>query len=252
MVRCLLTMPQPTLKTRIAPSPGLMDAAGGLPAETISVADLLGRLRVRDEPGAGPVRSYRRGTADAPALRRRFIRSRLTRYDSDRNNPDRGGTSELSAYLQFGQIGPHTAALAVREADAPAGARDAFLEELIVRRELAVNFVARNPRCDRLAGCPRWARATLHERKGDPRAPRYTMDRLERARAANPIWNAAQIEMVVTGRMHGYMRMYWAKKILEWTGDPEEAFERAVTLNDRYELREAGAGAASAALGRRR
>jgi deoxyribodipyrimidine photo-lyase len=126
--------------------------------------------------------------------------------------------------------------LAARDAAAPETAKAAFLEELIVRREVAINYVARNPQYDRLEGCPDWGRRTLAEHAADPRPYRYTEAQLEAAETRDPLWNAAQIEMVVTGRMHGYLRMYWAKKILEWTEAPEEAFEIAVRLNDRYEL----------------
>ena len=185
---------------------------------------------------ASPVSSFKGGTAEGMRLLRRFIVERLADYDTARNQPHLAGTSELSAYLHFGHLSPLTIALAAREADAPETAKAAFLEELIVRREVAINFVARNPNYDRLAGCPEWARKTLAEHAADPRPYLYTEAQLEAAETHDPLWNAAQFEMVVTGRMHGYLRMYWAKKILEWTRTPEEAFEIAVRLNDRYEL----------------
>jgi deoxyribodipyrimidine photo-lyase len=183
-----------------------------------------------------PVSQFKGGTAEGTRLLRRFIVERLASYDTGRNQPQIAGTSELSAYLHFGQLGPLTIALAVREAAAPEAAKAAFLEELIVRRELAINYVARNPQYDRLAGCPEWARKTLAEHAADPRPYIYTEAQLESAETHDTLWNSAQLEMVVTGRMHGYLRMYWAKKILEWTRTPEAAFEIAVRLNDRYEL----------------
>lgn len=183
-----------------------------------------------------PVSGFKGGTAEGMRLLRRFISERLSNYDAARNQPHLAGTSELSAYLHFGHLSPLTIALAVREAGAKETAKAAFLEELIVRRELAINFVARNPNYDRLAGCPAWAQKTLAEHSTDPRPYIYSEARLELAETHDPLWNAAQMEMVVTGRMHGYLRMYWAKKILEWTRTPEEAFEIAVRLNDRYEL----------------
>jgi deoxyribodipyrimidine photo-lyase len=164
------------------------------------------------------------------------VAERLAGYDTRRNQPSVPGTSQLSAYLHFGQLGPHTIALAVRDADAPQAARDAYLEEMIVRRELAINYVARNPRYDSLEGCHDWARKSLREHASDPREFLYSEAEFEAAATHDPLWNAAQKEMVLTGRMHGYLRMYWAKKILEWTRTPEEAFEIAVRLNDRYEL----------------
>ncbi len=107
---------------------------------------------------------------------------------------------------------------------------------MIVRRELAINFVARNPSYDTLAGRPQWARKTLAEHLRDHREFIYTETQFENAETHDPLWNAAQKEMVISGRMHGYLRMYWAKKILEWTRSPEDAFDVAVRLNDRYEL----------------
>jgi deoxyribodipyrimidine photo-lyase len=142
----------------------------------------------------------------------------------------------LSPYLHFGHIGPREVGLAVKRSGAPAAAVAAFLEQLIVRRELAVNFVTFNGDYDRLAGCERWARRTLARHSRDGRPYCYSESQLEFAETHDPLWNAAQIQMVTTGWMHGYVRMYWAKKILEWTPAPEEAFGIAVRLNDRYEL----------------
>ena len=110
------------------------------------------------------------------------------------------------------------------------------MEELIVRRELSDNFCFYNPCYDRLDGFPAWARATLDRHRRDPRDYLYTPEQFEQARTHDDLWNAAQREMVRTGKMHGYLRMYWAKKILEWTPSPEEALKIAITLNDRYEL----------------
>jgi deoxyribodipyrimidine photo-lyase len=183
-----------------------------------------------------PVKKFIGGTDEAERRLHLFLQERLAQYDQRRNHPEVPGTSELSAYLHFGQISPVTVALAVRGALAPAAARDAYLEELIVRRELAINFVARNPNYDRLQGCPDWGRATLAAHEDDPRPYLYTERQLENAATHDPLWNAAQTEMVTTGRMHGYLRMYWAKKILEWTKTPARAFAIAVRLNDRYLL----------------
>ena len=105
-----------------------------------------------------------------------------------------------------------------------------------MRRELAINFALRNPHYDSLEGCPDWGRKTLEKHKNDPRPWVYTREELEQARTHDELWNASQREMATTGRMHGYMRMYWAKKILEWTASPEDAFNDAVYLNDKYEI----------------
>lgn len=183
-----------------------------------------------------PVRTFEPGSRAALRALRDFLRRRLDGYADGRNRPERDATSRLSPYLHFGQIGPRTVALAVRDAEAPARDREAFLEEFIVRRELAVNFVRYNRDYDRLAGAEPWARRTLDAHRRDPRPHRYTPRQLEQAETHDPLWNAAQRQMVVTGWMHGYLRMYWAKKILEWSESPEAAFATAVELNDRYEL----------------
>lgn len=183
-----------------------------------------------------PVTGFRGGTTEALKALRDFVGRRLAGYGEQRNKPERQGTSRLSPWLHFGHIGPRTVALAVRDADAPPAERDAFLEEFIVRRELAVNFVRYNPRYDSLASAEPWAERTLREHAKDKRPYLYTERQLERAETHDPLWNAAQRQMVATGWMHGFVRMYWGKKILEWSRTPEEAFEVAVRLNDRYEL----------------
>jgi len=183
-----------------------------------------------------PVLAFQGGTRAALESLTRFVRERLTGYTTERNHPDMDGTSQLSPYLHFGHIGPHTVALAVKNASAPRPDREAFLEQLIVRRELAINFVKFNPKYDRLQGAEPWALRTLKEHKQDEREHLYSARQLEDAETHDPLWNAAQQQMVISGWMHGYLRMYWAKKILEWTRSPEEAFDIAIRLNDRFEL----------------
>ena len=184
----------------------------------------------------GPVSTWRGGSHAARRVLRRFLTERLAGYAENRKHPERDATSQLSPYLHFGHIGPHTVALAVRDADAPEADRAAFLEELIVRRELAVNFVRHNPAYDRIDSAEPWALRTLAAHRSDERAHLYTPRQLEQAETHDELWNAAQRQMVCTGWMHGYLRMYWAKKILEWSASPEDAYQVAVTLNDRYEL----------------
>jgi deoxyribodipyrimidine photo-lyase len=208
--------------------------AGGTVAGLPAVASTVDGLRV--DGSAGRVAGCVGGSDQARRRLRRFIAERLRGYAAGRNHPELDSTSQLSPYLHFGHIGVREVARAVRDADAPREDRDAFLEEFIVRRELAVNFVRFNPCYDTLDGCEPWALRTLAGHAGDPRRPGYTSKALEQAETHDPLWNAAQIQMVETGWMHGYVRMYWAKKILEWTKDPAEAFDVAVTLNDRYEL----------------
>jgi len=203
-------------------------------SQSIDIASLLETLPL--DRSVSPVARIRGGAGPASECLRRFVNERLANYDQKRNLPHVDGTSELSPYLHFGQISPITIALAVRKSSAPETAKAAFLEELIVRRELAINYVTRNPNYDLLAGSPSWARAALARHAEDARPHIYTATQLESADTHDELWNAAQTEMTITGRMHGYMRMYWAKKILEWTETPEEAFEIAVTLNDKYFL----------------
>ena len=188
----------------------------------------------------GPVDSFTGGTRSALKRLNDFVNLELKDYEETRNHPEGKGTSRLSPYLHFGNIGPVTIALAVRKAvaegKATATAADKYLDQLIGWRELAVLFVRHEPNYDNWECAAPWARKTLIEHTGDPRAHRYSLDQLERAETADDLWNAGQREMVDTGWMHNYMRMYWAKKILEWAPDPARAFEWAVLLNDRYEL----------------
>ncbi len=182
-----------------------------------------------------PVSGWQGGTAAALARLRHFTRSLLPRYDRGRNHPELDGTSALSPWLHFGHLSPLTVALAVQGASAPKADRDAFLEQLVVRRELAVNFVRFNEHYDSLESCEGWAKGSLARHAADARRL-YTEEELERAATHDPLWNAAQRQMTESGWMHNYLRMYWAKKILEWSPSPAEAFARAVRLNDRWEL----------------
>ena len=183
-----------------------------------------------------PAMTFHGGTTRARERLASFVHHTLHSYTAARNAPEVDGTSQLSPYLHFGQIGPREVALAVRDSGAEPASIDAFLEQLIVRRELAVNFVTYNDAYDRLAGCERWARQTLRQHQFDARPHVYTLQQFDAAATHDVLWNAAQRQMVSTGWMHGYMRMYWAKKILEWSASPEEAYETAVRLNDRYSL----------------
>ena len=207
---------------------------GSQPAGEVVDADgLMARLKVGGVP---EVAGYRGGASEARRRLSRFVRDRLNHYARDRNEPTPYSTTELSAHLHFGHISPMTIALEALQSEATGENVEALLEELIVRRELAINFIARNPAYDEFAGCPEWARKTLAKHADDPRPVLYTAAELEAARTHDPLWNAAQTEVVVTGRMHNYLRMYWAKKILEWTADADTAFQIAIDLNDRYEM----------------
>lgn len=187
-----------------------------------------------------PVDHFTGGTHAALKRLRHFVDHLLPGYDTQRNHPEVDGTSQMSPYLHFGHISPLTVALAVDKALKQGGvsqtARDSFIDELIGWRELSVNFVKYVPNYDSIECAPEWAQRTLREHASDLRDPIYTLDQLERAETYDELWNAAQLQMVRTGWMHNYLRMYWAKKILEWSANPAKAWEYAVILNDKYEL----------------
>ncbi len=174
------------------------------------------------------------GSKQALKRLKTFLQSKLDSYETLRNHPAEEYQSGLSPYLHFGQISPLQVALEAMKIDSPG--RKAFLEELIVRRELSHNFVYYNRRYDQYDALPPWVLRTLNYHAKDRREFLYTHQQLEQAQTHDPYWNAAQTEMVLTGKMHGYMRMYWGKKIIEWTRRPEEAFRIALTLNNKYEL----------------
>ena len=187
-----------------------------------------------------PVDTFTGGTHAALRHLKRFVTHGLKDYPDLRNHPELQGTSRLSPYLHFGNIGPLTIALAVEDAFAKGlvseAARDRFLDQVIAWRELSVLFVRYNHNYDSWECAEPWARQTLIEHTADKRPYRYTFQQLERAETHDDLWNAAQREMTHTGWMHNYMRMYWAKMILAWSPDPARAYEWAVTLNDRYQL----------------
>jgi len=188
----------------------------------------------------GPVEGCTGGSHAARKRLQFFVQQLLADYDKQRNQPTVDGSSRLSPYLHFGHIGPTEIALAV---DAAAKkhtqlkeARDSFFNELLVWRELAVNFVKYTPNYDSAECAEPWARQSLAEHARDHREWTYTLEQLECGETHDELWNASQLQMVHFGWMHNYMRMYWGKKILEWSRDPATAFAHAVALNDKYEL----------------
>ena len=165
-----------------------------------------------------------------------FFARKLESYLALRNDPTKDGISNLSPYLHFGQISSQRVVFELEKAKADLGSKKAFLDEIFVRKELADNFCYYNPFYDNFDGFPEWGRRTLDSHRHDTRDPLYTQEEFEAAKTHDPLWNASQIELLSRGKMHGYMRMYWAKKILEWSESPEKALEIAIYLNDRYEL----------------
>ena len=184
----------------------------------------------------GPVDSFRGGTSEALRLLEDFVQRKLASYPANHGKPEIDGTSRLSPYLHFGQIGPHTVMRAVRESKAPQAAKDDFINQFVTWRELAINFVHFNPLYDSLESAPDWAHRTLAAHAGDPRPVTYTRTQFEQAQTHDDLWNAAQLQMLHSGWMHNYMRMYWAKKILEWSPSPAVAYQTALYLNDKYFL----------------
>jgi len=181
--------------------------------------------------------AWRGGTSEGMLRLAEFVQSKLTAYPKGRNHPETDSTSRLSPYLHFGHLGPHAVALAIRDADAPGAAKQAFLEQLIVRRELAINFVRFNPSYDSVECMESWADRSYAQHASDRRPILYSAERLDNAETHDPLWNAAQKQMALTGWMHNYLRMYWAKKILEWSPSVASAYQRAIWLNDRYVCR---------------
>jgi len=198
----------------------------------------LERLESLDRSVPAVSRYFRGGTSEALRRLEIFCSTKLSFYGEGRNQPQSDHTSCLSAYLHFGQISPITIALAVwSRKETPRESRDAFIEELIVRRELSFNHCWYRPDdYDKLDSLPEWVHRTYAEHRDDPREHLYDLASLEQAQTHDPYWNAAQKEMVLTGRMHGMMRMYWAKKVIEWTPSWECAFDWLIYLNNKYEL----------------
>jgi deoxyribodipyrimidine photo-lyase len=199
------------------------------------LTSLLKKMKI--DRAVSPARAFRGGTARGKALLEEFIAKKIRHYDELRSDPGLDYSSHLSPYLHFGQVSPLAIALRIAAEKAiPAGARESFLEELIVRRELSMNFVFYNDRYDDYECLPNWARKTLAEHAKDRREYLYDADQWKLAGTHDPYWNAAQREMMITGKMHNYMRMYWGKKLLEWSRTPTEAFRTALWLNNKYEL----------------
>ncbi len=180
---------------------------------------------------------YRGGSPAAHARLKHFLEQNLRRYAKLNREPSARATSSLSPYLHFGHISSLEVALAVREYAAEHKLiANEFLEELIVRRELAFNFARFSPILDSLQALPEWARKTLAKHAGDRRDPMYTREQFERAETHDALWNATQQELLSTGTIHGYYRMYWGKKIIEWSKTHEDALATMIYLHDKYAL----------------
>ncbi|NBO36516.1 deoxyribodipyrimidine photo-lyase [bacterium] len=182
-----------------------------------------------------PVEWVKPGSKHGLKQLKNFIENKIETYNDLRNIPTTDNSSNLSPYLHFGQISAQRVAFEVYE-NIRNNKKDSFIEELVVRKELSDNFCYYNQEYDNPKGYPSWAVESHKTHSKDKREYIYTLHKLETAKTHDDLWNAAQTEMVKTGKMHGYLRMYWAKKILEWTEDIETAHKYAIYLNDKYEL----------------
>lgn len=203
-------------------------------AETIveNIADLVKQCAI--DHSVKPSYFYHGGTANGRKRLKKFVKEILTDYDTARNKPDKDGSSRISAYLHFGFLSPLEIALTVKNSDAAQESKDAYLEELIVRRELSYNFTKFNSNYNSLESLPNWVQKTMREHIDDNRAPIYSLEQLERGETYDELWNAAQREMVETGEMHNYVRMLWGKNVIGWTKSYEEAFAVLEHLNNKY------------------
>ncbi len=206
------------------------------PGETAHIDWRKARKTLKVDNSEGEVDWLKPGEHAAVKAMSSFFKKRLPDYYSKRNDPNHEAQSNLSPYLHFGQLSAQRLAYETQRFDADITSQEAFLEELIIRRELADNYCHYASDYDNFDGLPAWARDTLEAHSRDKREYIYTLDQFESGVTHDELWNAAQREMVITGKMHGYMRMYWAKKILEWTETPRRAQEIAIYLNDRNSL----------------
>ncbi|MHC4476658.1 MAG: deoxyribodipyrimidine photo-lyase [Planctomycetota bacterium] len=201
-----------------------------------TVSALFKKLSI-DRSVAPVTQFFRGGTSRGKKRLGEFIKKRFQHYVKNRNQPQTDDISHMSPFLHFGQLSPIYIAMQIKAAGSRLKkAQEAYLEELIVRRELAMNFVNYTPNYDSFTCLPQWAQKTLKQHQKDKREYVYTRSQLENAETHDEYWNAAMREMKITGFMHNYMRMYWGKKILEWTNTPEHAFRTTLAMNNRYFL----------------
>jgi deoxyribodipyrimidine photo-lyase len=226
-----LLQPIPRVPAQTPPPARLdwgFDPFAGTPAEGVAKSGV--------DLAVGPVEGVRGGRAAGLRRLRRFVGHELRGYAEGRNDPAAHATSGLSPWLHFGHLGSAEVALAALGSGAPRADVDAFLEELLVRRELAYNFAARTPRHDSLAALPAWAARTLRAHEKDVRPALPSDAELEAARSPDPLWNAMQTQLLREGCIHGWLRMLWGKTLLLWSRTPSDAYRRIAHLNDKYAL----------------
>ena len=200
-----------------------------------NIAELVASCEI--DHSIAPSISFRGGRAAAEKLLEIFLEQNLRRYALARNEPSEHATSDLSPYLHFGQISALEIALAVQAyAQQHKLIPDEYLEELIVRRELAFNYAANVEEPENLENLPDWCQENMRKHARDKRDPCYTPAQLQRAETYDELWNATQKEMLIRGKIHGYYRMYWGKKIIEWCRTYQEALDTMVDIHGWYAL----------------
>ena len=218
-------------KIKIKQSDLKIDCPDTIVDET-NIAELVAECDIDHSIKPSPI--YKGGTTNGRKRLKHFIENILPNYDESRNKPEIDGSSRLSSYLHFGFLSSLEIAFAVKESDAPKLSKDAYLEELIVRRELSFNFTRHNKNYDSLKSLPDWANKTMREHIDDERPITYSLEQLESAETYDELWNATQREMNETGEVHNYVRMLWGKLVIEWTNSYEEAFAILEHLNNKY------------------
>ena len=197
-----------------------------------NIAELVGECQI--DHAVKPSQIYHGGTLNGRRRLKKFLAEILPDYNVARNKPEVDGSSRLSSYLHFGFLSPLEVALAVKDADAPQDSKDAYLEEMIVRRELSYNFTKHNSQYDSLESLPDWAKKTMREHAKDKREIVYSLEELENCQTYDELWNASQREMNITGELHNYPRILWGKNVIAWTRSYEEAFKILEHLNNKY------------------
>jgi deoxyribodipyrimidine photo-lyase len=201
--------------------------------DAIDVKQILWKLKL---PRVPPSPLYHGGEQRVRSTLGAFIDRKLDGYAENRNHPDRDGTSDMSPYLRFGCISPVSMLRAVIDSGGREEEIGAFIEEAFVRRELAENFTFYNRNYRRLGCLPDWARRTLDDHRADPREALFRCEELEAGATGDELWDASQQELVKAGKMAGYLRMYWGKRVIGWKRTPEEALRDLLYLNDKYEI----------------
>ncbi|MEP6925928.1 MAG: deoxyribodipyrimidine photo-lyase [Pyrinomonadaceae bacterium] len=199
-----------------------------------NIVQLVSQCNIDHSVKSSPV--YHGGTINGRKRLAYFVKNILPRYDETRSEPSVDGVSRMSSYLHFGFLSAQEIYHAVADSDVPQSAKDAYLEELVVRRELGYNFTRFNPNYDSLESLPDWAQKTIREHDGDKRPTIYTPTEIEEGKTGDELWNAAQRESIETGEIHNYMRMLWGKKVIEWRPSYKDSFDLLIHLNNKYSL----------------